>query len=98
MFLIAVFVLAIPFSPTLIEQSLKRIQPPSLLNQTRNINLRPNIVFHNTLIIIQRRSHDEIHERGSISSVIQYRLKALLTCTDGFFDAIDGISIGFGAL
>jgi hypothetical protein len=55
----------------LIEELLERLQAPSTLKKTSNIDLRTNKVAHIASLVRQWRCHHKVEKRASISSTVE---------------------------
>ncbi len=87
---------AIP--PSFIEKLLERIQATSFFHKSGDVDLRADEIANGAFVVVQWRSHDEIHERRTISSVIEYCLKAFLALPDSLPYPSDGVAVCFWSL
>lgn len=87
---------AIP--PAFIEKLLEGIQPTSLLHQSGDIDLRADEIANGAFVVVQWRSHDKIHKRRTVSSVIEYCLEAFLALPDSLPYPSDGVAVCFWSL
>jgi len=86
------------FTPIPREELSERLQTSPALDQRADVDLAAQEIPHGPFVIVQRRGHEEVHERRAVASVVEDGFADLLPGGEGFDQALHGRVGGFGAL
>jgi len=80
------------------EELGERLQASPTLDQRADVDLTAQEVPHGAFVVVQRRGHEEVHERRPVASVVEDGFADLLPSGEGFNQALHGRVGGLGAL
>lgn len=81
-----------------VQHALECFEISAVFHETRDIDLRANVIAEVSSRVEQRSGHEEIHEGGAVAAVVEKDFAVFFTCNYHFFEALYTASIRLRAL